>query len=47
MYGLVVFRFDGVAPEPRKGIRCGHVPGSKCIPFAQVEIYSQFPNFGI
>lgn len=29
-------RFDGVAPEPRKGIRSGHVPGSKCIPFGQV-----------
>ncbi|CAN4103803.1 unnamed protein product [Withania somnifera] len=29
-------RFDGVAPEPRKGIRSGHVPGSKCIPFAQM-----------
>lgn len=29
-------RFDGAAPEPRKGIRSGHVPGSKCIPFAQV-----------
>ncbi|KAL6553313.1 threonyl-tRNA synthetase [Orobanche gracilis] len=28
-------RFDGVAPEPRKGIRSGHVPGSKCIPFTQ------------
>ncbi|PIN09567.1 Mercaptopyruvate sulfurtransferase/thiosulfate sulfurtransferase [Handroanthus impetiginosus] len=30
-------RFDGVAPEPRKGIRSGHVPRSKCIPFAQVD----------
>ncbi|KAG6423894.1 hypothetical protein SASPL_114300 [Salvia splendens] len=29
-------RFDGAAPEPRKGIRSGHVPGSKCIPFSQV-----------
>uniref|UniRef100_A0A0C9QNW5 Sulfurtransferase n=1 Tax=Wollemia nobilis TaxID=56998 RepID=A0A0C9QNW5_9CONI len=29
-------RFDGVAPEPRKGIRSGHVPGSKCIPFSEV-----------
>ncbi|WMV16114.1 hypothetical protein MTR67_009499, partial [Solanum verrucosum] len=28
-------RFDGVAPEPRKGINSGHVPGSKCIPFPQ------------
>ncbi|XP_028549722.1 thiosulfate/3-mercaptopyruvate sulfurtransferase 1, mitochondrial-like isoform X1 [Dendrobium catenatum] len=30
-------RFDGAAPEPRKGIRSGHVPGSKCIPFGQVS----------
>lgn len=30
-------RFDGAAPEPRKGIRSGHVPGSKCIPFAHVK----------
>ncbi|GAB4854734.1 threonyl-tRNA synthetase [Ancistrocladus abbreviatus] len=29
-------RFDGAAPEPRKGIRSGHVPGSKCIPFPQM-----------
>ncbi|XP_019455759.1 PREDICTED: thiosulfate/3-mercaptopyruvate sulfurtransferase 1, mitochondrial-like isoform X2 [Lupinus angustifolius] len=29
-------RFDGAAPEPRKGIRSGHVPGSKCIPFGQL-----------
>lgn len=29
-------RFDGVAPEPRKGIRSGHVPGSKCVPFPQM-----------
>ncbi|XP_075513819.1 thiosulfate/3-mercaptopyruvate sulfurtransferase 1, mitochondrial-like isoform X3 [Primulina tabacum] len=28
-------RFDGVAPEPRKGIRSGHVPGSKCVPFTK------------
>ncbi|KAK6947177.1 Rhodanese-like domain [Dillenia turbinata] len=34
-------RFDGVAPEPRKGIRSGHVPGSKCIPFAQMLDSSQ------
>lgn len=30
-------RFDGAAAEPQKGIRSGHVPGSKCIPFAQVK----------
>lgn len=29
-------RFDGTAPEPRKGIRSGHVPDSKCIPFSQM-----------
>lgn len=34
-------RFDGVAPEPRKGIRSGHVPGSKCIPFGQMMDNSQ------
>lgn len=34
-------RFDGVAPEPRKGIRSGRVPGSKCIPFAQMLDGSQ------
>ena len=31
------FRFDGTAAEPRKGIKSGHVPGSKCIPFPQVN----------
>lgn len=34
-------RFDGVASEPRKGIRSGHVPGSKCIPFTQMLDGSQ------
>ncbi|KAG2679641.1 hypothetical protein I3760_11G059500 [Carya illinoinensis] len=34
-------RFDGAAAEPRKGIRSGHVPGSKCIPFAQLLDSSQ------
>ncbi|XP_010243916.1 PREDICTED: thiosulfate/3-mercaptopyruvate sulfurtransferase 1, mitochondrial-like [Nelumbo nucifera] len=34
-------RFDGVAPEPRKGIRSGHVPGSKCVPFVQMLDSSQ------
>ncbi|ERN14761.1 thiosulfate/3-mercaptopyruvate sulfurtransferase 1, mitochondrial isoform X1 [Amborella trichopoda] len=34
-------RFDGMVPEPRKGIRSGHVPGSKCIPFGQVLDNSQ------
>ncbi|KAK6797582.1 hypothetical protein RDI58_005284 [Solanum bulbocastanum] len=34
-------RFDGVAPEPRKGINSGHIPGSKCIPFPQMLDGSQ------
>ncbi|XP_038690543.1 thiosulfate/3-mercaptopyruvate sulfurtransferase 1, mitochondrial-like isoform X3 [Tripterygium wilfordii] len=34
-------RFDGAALEPRKGIRSGHVPGSKCIPFPQLLDASQ------
>lgn len=34
-------RFDGAAPEPRKGIRSGHVPNSKCIPFLQMLDASQ------
>ncbi|KAM0906981.1 hypothetical protein ACQ4PT_016429 [Festuca glaucescens] len=34
-------RFDGAVPEPRKGIRSGHVPGSKCVPFPQVFDSSQ------
>nr|CAD1834588.1 unnamed protein product [Ananas comosus var. bracteatus] len=29
-------RFDGIAPEPRIGIRSGHIPGSKCIPFPEM-----------
>ncbi|EMS50750.1 Thiosulfate sulfurtransferase [Triticum urartu] len=33
--------FDGAVPEPRKGIRSGHVPGSKCVPFPQVLDSSQ------
>ncbi|KAG6555412.1 hypothetical protein Mapa_002639 [Marchantia paleacea] len=29
-------RFDGTVPEPRKGIRGGHIPGSCCVPFPEV-----------
>jgi thiosulfate/3-mercaptopyruvate sulfurtransferase len=29
-------RFRGEAPEPRPGLRSGHIPGSKNIPFATV-----------
>ncbi|KAG6528641.1 hypothetical protein ZIOFF_010825 [Zingiber officinale] len=28
-------RFDGVAPEPREGIKSGHIPESKCVPFTE------------
>ncbi|CAF1914536.1 BnaC02g25610D [Brassica napus] len=28
--------YTGTAPEPRKGIRSGHIPGSKCVPFPQM-----------
>ena len=26
-------RFDGTAPEPRPGLRSGHMPGAACVPF--------------
>jgi thiosulfate/3-mercaptopyruvate sulfurtransferase len=26
-------RFAGVAPEPRKGLRAGHIPGSRSLPY--------------
>ncbi|MCH7936503.1 MAG: 3-mercaptopyruvate sulfurtransferase [Proteobacteria bacterium] len=26
-------RFDGSAPEPREGLRSGHIPGSVCLPY--------------
>jgi thiosulfate/3-mercaptopyruvate sulfurtransferase len=29
-------RFEGTVPEPRPGLRGGHIPGSRSIPFAQV-----------
>lgn len=29
-------RFSGAAPEPRPGLKSGHIPGSKNIPFDQV-----------
>ncbi|XAR56914.1 3-mercaptopyruvate sulfurtransferase [Bertholletia excelsa] len=34
-------RFDGIDPEPREGIRSGHIPGSKSIPFTEVMDSSQ------
>lgn len=29
-------RFDATEPEPRAGLRAGHIPGSVCLPFAEV-----------
>ena len=29
-------RFDSEVPEPREGLRSGHIPNSVCLPFAQV-----------
>ncbi|KIC11544.1 3-mercaptopyruvate sulfurtransferase [Leisingera sp. ANG-M1] len=29
-------RYRGDAPEPREGLRAGHIPGSKNVPFGQV-----------
>ena len=29
-------RYDGVVPEPRPGLTCGHMPGSVSIPFSLV-----------
>lgn len=30
-------RFKGVDPEPRAGLRGGHMPGAKSVPFIQVR----------
>jgi thiosulfate/3-mercaptopyruvate sulfurtransferase len=30
-------RFNGTAPEPRPGLRGGHIPGSQCLPFQEVQ----------
>jgi len=29
-------RFNGVEPEPRAGLKSGHIPSSQCIPFTEV-----------
>ncbi len=29
-------RFDGVDPEPREGLRGGHIPGSLCLPYTML-----------
>lgn len=34
-------RFDGSAPEPRKGLSSGHIPRSKCIPYDHMLDSSQ------
>uniref|UniRef100_A0A2P2L5S9 3-mercaptopyruvate sulfurtransferase n=1 Tax=Rhizophora mucronata TaxID=61149 RepID=A0A2P2L5S9_RHIMU len=34
-------RFDGIVPEARKGVKSGHIPGSKCIPFYSMLDASQ------
>ena len=30
-------RFAGKAPEPREGMRSGHMPGARCLPFTDVQ----------
>ncbi|KPM47057.1 sulfurtransferase [Jiulongibacter sediminis] len=30
-------RFDATAPEPRAGLRGGHIPGSVCLPWQKVQ----------
>jgi thiosulfate/3-mercaptopyruvate sulfurtransferase len=29
-------RFDGTTPEPREGLRRGHIPGSVCLPYTEL-----------
>ena len=29
-------RFEGSAPEPREGLRSGHIPGSQSLPYGQL-----------
>jgi thiosulfate/3-mercaptopyruvate sulfurtransferase len=50
-------RFDGTAPEPRAGLRSGHMPGARSLPFSELirdgalkpreELEAIFCNFGI
>lgn len=37
-------RFNGTAPEPRKGLRCGHIPHSMNIPFKDVLSDGRFKS---
>lgn len=50
-------RFEGTAPEPRAGLRSGHMPGSRSLPFGDLirdgalkprdELAALFAGFGI
>lgn len=37
-------RFDGIAPEPREGLKSGHIPHSICIPFQEVLEGTKFKS---
>ncbi|MCB9195287.1 MAG: sulfurtransferase [Flavobacteriales bacterium] len=37
-------RFDGTSPEPREGLKSGHIPHSVCIPFQNVLDGNQFKS---
>lgn len=39
-------RFAGIAPEPRKGLRGGHIPGSVSLPFAALECDGRLQEVG-
>ena len=30
-------RFSGASPEPREGMRSGHMPGARCVPFTALQ----------
>ncbi|PWJ36151.1 3-mercaptopyruvate sulfurtransferase [Sediminitomix flava] len=34
-------RFDGTAPEPRVGLRSGHMPNAKSLPFTDLQLEGQ------
>lgn len=52
-----VARFYGKAPEPRAGVRSGHIPNAKCLPFSSLiennkikpidELIAQFKQLNI
>ena len=37
-------RFDGTEPEPREGLRGGHIPSSTCLPFNELIDDHQFKS---